>query len=473
MLRAGSVLSALMAVAISSTACQAPVTPPAPPFTGSNGQQEQASPDGNQANQDEDSGLQGPVWCETFDPANLEWFDLELGQPSPTETEAGTPVVVSRASLPSTTASRYNTITEVCPGFHLVTTFDGDTRLLSITDNRWATTATLTPAGQLDSGEPGVNGGGPIWGFRDSLTIGDDLFFSDAVIDADAGCVYVAVHRVALADVIAVGEAESTIVYRSTPCVSFLDDYRSRAPIKTHLGGALAYQPSTNELYVSIGDMHLGSSSIGQAEAIGIANVERDYQLLRDPDAAISAVVAITDPGGSGDSRVSAKGLRNSLGMTVDQDGQLWLTDHGPQGGDELNLITEGADFGWPLTSEGQPYDRSNYPGDSNQLLAPWLDIYQAEVPGTTPPVRSWSPAIAPTSVLEYLPSNMGISEWADHLLISSLRGEAVVAVSAAQPGSQLEDRLNLGERIRDMVLATDGRLVLITDSSGLIIVSG
>ena len=450
--------------------CQSPVDPPAPPELAP------AEVSSDTATDDEPAAAEGfvPVapgqFCAQFDPSALEWFDWGASEAREELTDNGTSVQLTGAALPPASADRYNTIAEVCPGFFLATTFEGETALISIDEDRFATTATLQPAGSLDNpSDPGVNGGGPIWGFRDSLAVGDDVFFSDGVLDVDAKCVSVAVHRVSLDTVLTSSSAPSEIVYRSEPCVSYTDDYRANAPIRTHLGAALTYRASVDELYLTIGDFHLGSSTIGQAEAAGIDNVERDYELLRDPEAAISAVVAIANPAGQPESRIFAKGLRNSLGITVVRSDRLWLTDHGPQGGDELNLIEEGLDYGWPLTSEGQPYDRSNYPG---ALPAPWLDIYQAEVEGTEGPFRSWSPAIAPTAIVQYPENGSGIASWDGGLVISSLRGQALFHLSLEGDGAVVEDRLDLGERIRDMVVTSDGQLVLITDSSLLLVVS-
>ena len=450
--------------------CQVPTDAPSPPSTPSSA--DSGTEDSSATADGQTPSSPAPSFCDEFDPAALTWFDLGGERSSTERLESGSDVQVSSARLPDTRASRYNTISEVCPGFFLVTTYSGDTRLLTIAENKWAELPSLTPAGELQGPvAPGVEAGGPAWGFRDSLVVGDALYLSDAEINTDQDCVTVAVHRLDLAAMLTAGSPAADIIYRSEPCVSYTDDYRSRAPIKVHLGGALAYHDAKDELYVSIGDLHLGSSRIGQAEAIGIPNVERDYALLTDPDTAVSAVVAISEPDGSAQPRIFAKGLRNSLGMTLSTSGELWLTDHGPRGGDEVNVIEEGADYGWPLTSEGEPYDRSAYPEDASALPAPWLDIYLAELEGSTGPVYSWTPAVAPTSIVEY--PHAGIDGWGDGLVISSLRAESLVHLTLDSGTVLREDRLSLAERIRDMVVTESGQLVMVTDSSRLLVVSG
>ena len=446
--------------------CQVPTDPPAPPSDeiGSSSSTDSGAQDSSEAGSE-------PSVCDQFDPAALEWFELGLGDPSAISTDNGIALELRRGELPPSSAERYNTIAEVCEGFHLATTFDGQTTLIAIDDDRYANVATLGTAGELGSvGAPGVNAGGPTWGFRDSLVAGDWLYLSDGIVDTENQCVSVGVHRVDVDSVLSGSSADTELIYRSEPCVSYTDDYRAQAPLKVHLGGALAYRESIDELYVSIGDLHMGASRIGQAGAIGIDNLERDYEILGDPEAAVSAVVAIADASRSAEARIVSKGLRNSLGMTVVRTDRLWLTDHGPQGGDELNLIEEGSDYGWPLTSTGAPYDRSSY-GDSDSLPAPWLDIQNADIPGTTAPARAWSPAIAPTAIVQYPEVTDGVDGWAGDLVIASLRAESLIHLSLTPQSTIDEDRLRLGERLRDMVVTADGRLVAVTDSSRLLVV--
>lgn len=409
--------------------------------------------------------------CEQWDPQSVEWRKLANTTQTETADDAGVTVSISRASLPPSGASRYNTGVEICPDFLWVLNHAGDSRFVSLSDQTWSPGPTLDPSGRTDSvGAPGVESGGEVWGFRGSVATGEWLYLSDAVVDTTATCVRVDVHRVAIADLLS-GDNSTAVIYESTPCVDYSSSERARTPIKIHMGGALAYSATEDELYVSLGDFHLGASRISQAVSAGLDATERDYALLLDDRAALSAVVAIRSPSTAPEARVFAKGLRNSLGMTVDNDGTLWLTDHGPGGGDELNAITEGGNYGWPLTSEGQPYDRGSWPRDPNQLLAPWLDIYQADVPGAIRPQISWSPAIAPSSIVQYSPRSVTIPEWDGDLIFGTLRGQALMRITPGGDGSPRQSRLPIGERIRDVILTSNGSLALLTDSSVLVTV--
>lgn len=411
--------------------------------------------------------------CETWDPRELEWRSLTNFSTDQDTDDAGIVVTVSRASMPPSSSSRYNTVVEICPGFLWVVTHSGDTAFIALTDYTWAKAPALVPSGSIDDiGARGVESGGPVWGFRGSVSAGEWVYLSDAVVDVEEECVRLDVHRLETSSLLG-GSPASEVIYESAPCVEFSSSERATTPIKTHLGGALAYSKVDDELYVSLGDFHLGASQIGQAVNAGLEATERDYALLLDDQSALSSVVAIRGPGNGADSRIFAKGLRNSLGMTVAPDGALLLSDHGPGGGDELNIITEGGDYGWPLTSEGKPYDRSAWPSDPNLLLAPWLDNFQAEVPGTTSPVYTWSPAIAPSSVIHYAPATRAVPEWVDDIIIGSLRGQAIVRLTATAEGSFTESRLAVGERIRSLIATSQGFIVLLTDSSTLLIVEG
>lgn len=411
-----------------------------------------------------------PRFCEEFDPHQWEWFELEHNSVTSMTSRGGVSVDASSFPLPDSPAGRYNSLVEVCPNLLMTISASGEVLAIAPDSSRYASLPPLSPGGTGENVDNrGVQAGVPTFGFRDALIVRDTLFLSDAVVDDKAECVRVDIQSIPLVQWLVDGHGQPSTVFESPTCVSYTDSYRPSAPIKTHLGGALAYSLVADELYLSIGDLHLGVSSISQAASIGIDNTERDYALLLDDEAAISAVVAIRDPLGVGSARIFAKGLRNSLGMVVNEAGELWLSDHGPQGGDELNLIVETSDYGWPLTSEGSPYDRAEWPADSNQLPAPWLDINQADVPGTTPPAVSWSPAIAPTAVVDYSAGPAGVDEWSDTLILGSLRGEALIVVNLTDGEI---DRLSMGTRLRDSIADYQGRLISVTDSNELLIVS-
>lgn len=406
--------------------------------------------------------------CEQWDPSSLEWRELSNPSQRDVSDDSGVDVVLSRFSLPRSEAARYNTGVEICPGFLWIVTHAGESRFISLVDQTWSAGPELQTSGSTENiGASGVASGGEVWGFRGSVASGEWLYLSDAVVDTQAKCVRVDVHRLAVSDLLAKGNS-TTVIYESDPCLEYTSGLRAKTPIKVHMGGALAYSAERDELYVSTGDFHLGASQISQAVTAGLEATELDYEILLDDTAALSAVVAISTPSTTPKGRIFAKGLRNSLGMIVSTEGVLWLTDHGPGGGDELNQIIEGGNYGWPLTSEGQPYDRGLYPRNPDRLLAPWLDNYQVEVPGAIGPEISWTPAVAPSSLIQYVPSSLAIPEWENDLVFGNLVGEALIRVTVASDGTFQQARLAIGDRIRAVILTMDGSLALLTDSSML-----
>ena len=400
--------------------------------------------------------------CPGWEPASRDWFALD-------EAPGGGGVEGLEAvfALPASSAARYNTLVEVCDDLWWVLNHQGETRFIETTSARWSVGPVVAPSGSTEQiAAAGVSSGGPTWGFRDSTATDTDIVLSDGVIDTEGECVRVDVHSLSREAVLASSAERSLatrVIYQSTPCVSYRDSYRSEAPLRTHLGGALTYAPEQDAVFLTLGDFHLGASSLAQAAAIGLANTERDYAVLADPASAVGAIVQI--PLAGDEPRIVAKGVRNSLGITTTSTGELWFSDHGPSGGDELNLFAEGAKYGWPFTTEGEPYDRSSWPADPNELLAAFLDNSKRDIPGATPPVTWWTPAIAPTAVVELSRS----SGEPGLLVIGGLRSEALVVLERDGGTVSERTRVRLGERVRDVGLSgTGSSLLALTDSATL-----
>jgi len=411
--------------------------------------------------------------CDTWNAEDLQWRELTGVATSSVSDPGGTDILVTSAALPNGPASRYNAAIEVCPGFLWILSHEGTSRFIAVEDRVWAAGPTLATSGETRSiSARGVSSGGPVWGFRDALAVGNHVYLSDAAIDVEQQCVRQAVHRVDTAQLLS-GATGTTVVYSSTPCVSYADQWRSAAPIKTHFGGALAYSHERGELYLTIGDFHLAPSSIGQANAVSSVGLDQDYAVVLDSESAVSVVVAITRPANEPEARIIATGLRNSLGIAFSSEGDLWLSDHGPNGGDEINIIVEGADYGWPLHSTGRPYDQAQWPRDPARWPDPRVNFQDHDNPGITGPVFTWSPAIAPGELVLYDPTQVMFPDYVGDMLLGTLRGQSVIRLSEDASGVITETRLPLGERIRDLTVLSSGHIVALTDSSRVLILSG
>ena len=159
----------------------------------------------------------------------------------------------------------------------------------------------------------------------------------------------------------------------------------------------------------------------------------------------------------TGGSEIIATGIRNSQGLARDAAGNLWATDHGPKGGDELNVLREGADYGWPLVSYGIGY------GDISLRLIEDEDTGKHD--GFVRPAFSWIQSTAMTAIAvndeEHLPL------WKDDLLIASLSANSLFRVRRYGTDVQHVERIELGYRIRDIALMPDGRIALLRGDGG------
>lgn len=159
-------------------------------------------------------------------------------------------------------------------------------------------------------------------------------------------------------------------------------------------------------------------------------------------------------------SRQYSKGHRNQEGLTFLRSGRLISTEHGPYGGDALDIITEGSDYGWPNVTLGTDYNRYDWrPGVSP---AGTLAGYKA-------PLFAWVPSIAPTQVIEI--SNFN-SRWDGDLLVGTLKASSVYRLRLEEGRVIYSERIWIGERIRDIAQTNDGTIVLWTDDSKLLFVT-
>jgi glucose/arabinose dehydrogenase len=146
-------------------------------------------------------------------------------------------------------------------------------------------------------------------------------------------------------------------------------------------------------------------------------------------------------------------GHRNIQGLLVDPaTGALWAHEHGPQGGDEVNLIRRGANYGWPLATHGVNYGGSTI--TENRSL-----------PGMEDPLKVWGPtSIAPSGFA--VAAGAAFPGWEGSLLVGALRDRMLLRLSRDGERIVGEERIPIfGERIRDVRVAPDGRVLLLTDS--------
>ncbi len=215
-----------------------------------------------------------------------------------------------------------------------------------------------------------------------------------------------------------------------------------------HFGARMAFLPD-GTLLMGIGDgfAYREQAQVTDNHLGSIVRINTDGSAPADnPD-----LGAQTRP------EIYSYGHRNPQGLIVDpRDGTVWSNEHGPRGGDELNRIEAGANYGWPIATAGVDY--------SYARISPYSS--HDEQPGLTGPVHGWTPSIAPSSMALYLGD--AFPEWRGDLFVTALAGQALHRLdmeNGAVAGEEvlLEAR---GERLRDVREGPDGLLYVLTDGA-------
>jgi len=144
-------------------------------------------------------------------------------------------------------------------------------------------------------------------------------------------------------------------------------------------------------------------------------------------------------------------GHRNAQGATLHPDsGQLWAVEHGPRGGDEINLPQAGRNYGWPIITYGREYS------------GPSIGEGTAKA-GMEQPVHHWIPSISPSGMAFH--DGHGFPAWKGQLFIGALTAQQLVRLEVEPDGKVLEEeRIAIGKRVRDVREGPDGALYLLTD---------
>lgn len=151
-------------------------------------------------------------------------------------------------------------------------------------------------------------------------------------------------------------------------------------------------------------------------------------------------------------SEVWSTGFRTPYGLAFGPDGRLWEVEHGPRGGDELNLIEPGKNYGWPLVSYGTHYDGTPIPSPDTR-------------PDLTKPVIYWVPIIAPGSITFY--KGAMFPQWQGSALMGGMATLSLNRITFdGKGGAAPAERWSVGHRIRDVAVAPDGAVWMIEDAN-------
>jgi aldose sugar dehydrogenase len=242
-------------------------------------------------------------------------------------------------------------------------------------------------------------------------------------------------------------------------------------------GGAVAFAPDGQSLFLTVGDRMRFTPAQDPNQPVGkILHLTLDGKPAPDnPNFGKTgtATIPLIDPPSDSEAAKTAKvvstytfpgpnntpaetwsmGHRTPYGLAFSPTGELWEIEHGPRGGDELNLIGKGKNYGWPVIGYGIDYSGAK--------------IHDATAKdGMEQPLKYWVPSIAPSGMAFY--TGKLFPKWNGSLFTGALRGAMLVRLTLNGNAVTSEERLleNLHERIRDVRQGPDGALWLLTDSS-------
>jgi glucose/arabinose dehydrogenase len=158
-----------------------------------------------------------------------------------------------------------------------------------------------------------------------------------------------------------------------------------------------------------------------------------------------------------------AHGLRDPEGAALNpQTGELWVTDHGPQGGDEINIIRAGHDYGWPDVSYGRQYDARQLDGRKNVAVGNG----KSSMSGVDEPIYYWDPDIGPSGMMFYTGSVF--PDWKGNLFVGAMPSQYLARLVVNGDRIVAEEKLltDLKQRIRDVRQAPDGSIYVLAGNS-------
>ena len=211
-----------------------------------------------------------------------------------------------------------------------------------------------------------------------------------------------------------------------------------------HFSQRIVFSPDDQYMFIGSGERQQFTPAQDMKANLGkIVRLRPDGSVPPDnPFAARGGVTA----------QIWSLGHRNILGLAFDADGRLWEQEMGPRGGDEVNLVKKGANYGYPIVSNGDHYSGKPIPDH------PARPEFEA-------PKVWWNPAISPAGLMIY--SGNLFPQWKGSLFLGALSGEALVRVALDGEKARKADQWQMDNRIREVEQGPDGAIWLLEDGSG------
>jgi len=205
-----------------------------------------------------------------------------------------------------------------------------------------------------------------------------------------------------------------------------------------HPGAMIAFGPD-GHLFLTSGDRQLGDP----AQVLGDS---RGKILRLNADGTAASGNPFPDA-----PEVWSYGHRNPYGLVFDASGGLWSHEMGPRGGDELNVVAAGQNYGWPLVSEGEQYSGRDIASHATR-------------PEFSAPLVAWPPTLAPSGMVYY--DGAVFPDWQGSLLLGGLAAQALVRVAIDDGTAREVERWDMGNRIRDVAVDGAGQVYVLEDGS-------
>jgi glucose/arabinose dehydrogenase len=226
------------------------------------------------------------------------------------------------------------------------------------------------------------------------------------------------------------------VIWRQTPKVTG----------RGHFSHRIAFSPDEQHMFIASGDRQKMTPAQDLSNTLGTI-------VRLDLDGSAAAGNPFAERGGVTEQTWSY-GHRNILGMDWDAQGRLWEVEHGPAGGDELNLVAEGANYGWPERSYGDNYNGTPIPDHSAD-------------DGFTKPALHWTPVIAPGDMTFY--EGEMFADWQGDALITGLKTKALIRVEIDGEEAREVARYDMDGRVRSIDVGPDGAIWLATDEGSML----
>ncbi len=232
-------------------------------------------------------------------------------------------------------------------------------------------------------------------------------------------------------------------IFEATPCLPL--DESEWAFRGMEGGGRIAHY--NNKILITIGDHGMNGHDF-----------EKDY--VNDESSSYGKTILL-DPL-TGETENFSIGHRNQQGLLVDNNNNVWSTEHGPQGGDELNLLHNGQFYGWPQVTYGTDYGVKEWPLSQGEIGR--HDNYTA-------PIYSWIPSVGASNLIQ-IKNNKQFPLWKNDFLVATMIDNTILRLRLEENNVKYQEKIAFDGRVRDILEDNDGRIILWTDENSLVLIA-